>query len=159
MGYLWLHRKTGCKNTPSSSYFSSPRVQACRIWLRRYLSLPLLVMPKGSEVHLYGFLLPLSLSFFLFSPTWLSPVRYLNRLSKRCLKAKVQLLCPEAGERGKMRRQTKAKPDCLAGVSQHHQESKCQKFLSEEPGAAPPQVDGRVRIREGALCHVCTQCL
>lgn len=80
MGNLWLHKKTGCKNTPSSSYFSSSRVQALRVWLQpNSPSLSPLVMPKGSEVHLSGLLLPLSFSLSFFSLTQLSRIRYLNR--------------------------------------------------------------------------------
>lgn len=83
---------------------------SCRlcVWLQCSFSLSLFVMPKVSEVHLFGFLLS---PLFLFDLAVSSQIP--NRLSKSCLRAKVQLLCPEQEKKTEMRRQTKGETDAL----------------------------------------------
>lgn len=60
------------------------------------------MMPKVSEIHLFGFCLS---PLVLFA----SPVcsQKPNRLSKSCLKVRVQLLCPEQKKETGIRKQTK----------------------------------------------------
>lgn len=146
------------KNTPSSSYFSSPRVQTLRVWFQQYPSLLFLVMPEGSEVHLSGFLLPLSFSFLLFRHSCLQSDT-LTGFCKCALKAKVQLSCPEVEEQGKIRRQTKAKPIALRGFCgitwNQSVRSVCRRD-AEHLHIAPMGVCASVRAH---LWHECTECL